>query len=37
MTSLSPPKSGTFMEIGSQMQTHKMQTNSKLIYEDGSI
>ena len=25
------------MEIGNQMQTHKIQTNSELIYEDGSI
>ena len=25
------------MEIGSQMQNHKIETNSELIYEDGSI
>ena len=25
------------MEIGNQMQNHKMKTNSELIYEDGSI
>ena len=25
------------MEIGNQMQIHKIETNSELIYEDGSI
>ena len=25
------------MEIGNQMQNHKIETNSELIYEDGSI
>ena len=25
------------MEIGNQMQNHKIGTNSELIYEDGSI
>ena len=27
----------TFTEIGNQMQNHKIETNSELIYEDGSI
>ena len=30
----SPKESGTFMEIGNQMQNHKIETNSELIYED---
>ena len=25
------------MEIGIQMQNHKIETNNELIYEDGSI
>ena len=25
------------MQIGNQMQNHKIETNSELIYEDGSI
>ena len=25
------------MEIGNQMQNHKIETNNELIYEDGSI
>ena len=25
------------MEIGNQMQNHKIETNSELTYEDGSI
>ena len=25
------------MKIGNQLQNHKIETNSKLIYEDGSI
>ena len=25
------------MEIGTQMQNHKIETNSKLIYEDGNF
>ena len=25
------------MEIGNQMQNHKIETNSEVIYEDGSI
>ena len=33
----SPQKSCTFMDIGNQMQNHKIETNSKLIYEDGII
>ena len=33
----SPPKSRTFMEIGNQMQNHKIETNSELTFEDGSI
>ena len=27
----------TFMEIGNQTQNHKIETNSELIYENGSI
>ena len=27
----------TFMEIGKHMQNHKIETNSEVIYEDGSI
>ena len=37
MTILAPKLSRTFMEIGNQMQNHKIETNSELIYEDGSI
>ena len=33
----SPKFSRTFMEIGNQMQNHKIETNSEVIYEDGSI
>ena len=29
--------SRTFMEIGNQMRNHKIETNSKLIYEDGKF
>ena len=25
------------MEIGNQMQNHKIETNSKIVYKDGSI
>ena len=32
-----PPPPLTFMEIGNQMQNHKIETKSELIYEDGSI
>ena len=34
---LAPKLSDTFMEIGNQMQNHKIGTNSEFIYEDGSI
>ena len=34
---LSPKIKRYFMEIGNQMQNHKIKTNSELIYEDGSI
>ena len=37
VTILAPKQSRTFMEIGNQMQNHKKETNSELIYEDGSI
>ena len=37
VTILAPKLSHTFMEIGNQMQNHKIKTNSKLIYEYGSI
>ena len=37
MTILAPKLSRTFIEIGNQMQNHKIETNSELIYEDGSI
>ena len=37
VTILAPKLSRTFMEIGNQMQNHKIETNSELIYEDGSI
>ena len=33
----SPKIKRTFMEIGNQMQYHKIGTNSELIYEDESI
>ena len=33
----SPKLSRTFMEIGNQMQNHKKETNSELIYKDVSI
>ena len=36
-TILAPKLSLTSMEIGNQMQNHKIETNSDLIYEDGSI
>ena len=32
-----PPKRRTFIEIGNQMQNYKIEANSELIYEDGSI
>ena len=35
MTILAPRQSRTFMEIGNQMQNHKIGTNSGLIYENG--
>ena len=34
---LAPKQSRTLMEIGNQMQNHKMETNSEPFYEDGSI
>ena len=37
VTILAPKLSRTLMEIGNQMQNHKIETNSELIYEDGSI
>ena len=37
VTILAPKLSRTFMEIGNQMHNHKIETSSKLIYEDGSI
>ena len=37
VTILAPKQSRTFMEIGNQMQNHKIETNSELMYEDGSI
>ena len=37
VTILAPNLSRTFMEIGNEMQNHKIETNSELIYEDGSI
>ena len=37
VTILAPKESRTFMAIGNQMQNHKMETNSKLKYEDGRI
>ena len=37
VTILAPKSSRTFMEIGNEMQYHKIVTNSELIYEDGSI
>ena len=36
-TILAPKLSCTLMEIGNQMQNHKIETNSELTYEDGSI
>ena len=33
----SPKIKQHFMEIEIQMQNHKIETNSELIYEDGSI
>ena len=33
----SPKIKRTFMEIGNQMQNHKIDTKSKLIYEDGNF
>ena len=37
VTILAPKWSRTFMEIGNEMQYHKIGTDSELIYEDGSI
>ena len=37
VTILAPKLSRSFMEIGNQIQNHKKETNSELIYEDGSI
>ena len=37
VTILAPKQSRTFMEIGNQMQNHKIETNNEPIYEDGSI
>ena len=37
VTILAPNSSPTLMEIGNQMKNLKIETNSKLIYEDGSI
>ena len=37
VTNLAPKLSRTFMEIGNKMQNHKIETNSELIYDDGSI
>ena len=37
VTILAPKSSCTFMEIGNQMQNHKIETNSELTYEDGSF
>ena len=37
VTILASKLSHTFMEIGNQMQNHKIETNSELIYEDGGI
>ena len=37
VTILAPRLSLTFMEIGNQMQNHKVKTNRELIYEDGSF
>ena len=33
----SPKIKPYIMEIGNQMQNHKIETNSELIYEDGGI
>ena len=33
----SPKIKPYIMEIGNQMQNHKIETNRELIYEDGSI
>ena len=37
VTILAPKLSRKFMEIGNQIQNHKIETNSELICEDGSI
>ena len=37
VTILAPKLSCIFLEIGRKMQNHKIETNSELIYEDGSI
>ena len=37
VTVLAPKLSRAFMETENQMQNHKTETNSELIYEDGSI
>ena len=37
VTILAPKLSRSFMESENQMQNHKIENNSELIYEDGSI
>ena len=37
VTILAPKLSRIFMEIGNEMQYHKIGTNSELIYEDWNI
>ena len=37
VTILAQKQSRTLMEKGNQMQHHKIETNSEVIYEDGSI
>ena len=36
-TILAPKYSRTFMELGNQIKNLEIETNSMLIYEDGSI